>query len=87
MCARSKFLQNLRMKVRLAKISAGREKFLYFRVSKIWPKHSFGTVSSENRLRVSQTQKFLLEAISAVSQKFGRRTNNLLYGICNDVKN
>ena len=55
MCARSKFLQNLQMKVRLAKISTGREKFLYFRVIKIWPKHSFGTVFSENRLRVSQT--------------------------------
>jgi len=55
MCARSNFLRNLRMKVRLAKISAGRGKLLYFRVSKIWPKHCFGPVSSENRLRVSQT--------------------------------
>ena len=55
MRARSKFLRNLRMKVQLTKISAGREKFLYFLVSKIWPKHSLGTLSSENRLCVSLT--------------------------------
>ena len=37
------------------KLFVGGEKFLYFRVSKIWSKHSLDTVSSENRLPASQT--------------------------------